>query len=184
MGSTKSDNKNADQAGKKKKIGIVIIGILLAAIIGLLITVVVLLLRKEPEAAGDDNVYVMKEDNYDQIAGQMEDAVNEGYFETYMNTEWTFPDGASESTDAILGNSPNNTKPIRCEVLLSETGETVFTTEVIPVGAKLPPFKLDVDLDAGVYEAVCRTYLLQEEEDGTYTDYSNTGFHITITVEN
>lgn len=183
MDSSKSNDQNMGQR-EKKKAGIVIIGILLVAVIALLVTVVVLLLRKEPEAEGDDNVYVMNEENYDQIAEQMEDAVREGYFETYMNTEWTFPDGTTESTDAILGNSPNNTKPIRCEVLLSATGEMIFATEVIPVGSELPPFKLDVDLDAGVYEAVCRTYLLQEEENGTYTDYSNAGFNITITVEN
>ena len=101
-----------------------------------------------------------------------------------MNTEWTFPDGTSETTDAILGNSPNNTKPIRCEVLLEDTEEVIFTTGVIPVGAQLPAFKLDVDLDVGRYDAVCIVYLLNETENGTYTDYSNAGFNVTITVEN
>lgn len=126
----------------------------------------------------------MTEGNYKQIMEEMEEQVQEGYFETYMNTEWTFPDGTSETTNAILGNSPNNKKPIRCEVMLTETEEVVFTTDVIPVGAELPPFKLDVDLDAGTYDAVCMTYLLDEEDDGTYTDYSNAGFNVTITVEN
>ena len=114
----------------------------------------------------------------------MSKEVQEGYFETYMNTDWTFPDGTSETTDAILGNSPNNKKPIRCEILLSDTSEVIFSTGVLPVGAELPPFKLDVDLDAGTYEAVCMIYLLDEEEDGTYTDYSNAGFNVTITIEN
>lgn len=126
----------------------------------------------------------MTEGNYKQIMEEMENEVQEGYFETYMNTEWTFPDGTSETTNAILGNSPNNKKPIRCEVMLTETEEVVFTTDVIPVGAELPPFKLDKDLDAGTYDAVCRVYLLDEEDDGTYTDYSNAGFNVTITVEN
>ena len=124
------------------------------------------------------------EGNYKQIMEEMENEVREGYFETYMNTEWTFPDGTSETTDAILGNSPNNKKPIRCEVKLADTEEIIFKTDVIPVGAELPPFKLDKDLDAGTYDAVCEVYLLDEEEDGTYTDYSNAGFNVTITVEN
>lgn len=185
MGSTKSDNKNADQADKKKT-GIVIIGILLVAIIGLLITVIVLLLRKEPESEreGENSVYVMDEENYEQIAEQMEDAVREGYFETYMNTEWTFPDGQSESEDAILGNSPNNTKPIRCEVLLNDTGEKIFSTSVIPVGSQVPAIKLDVDLDKGVYNAICMVYLLEETEEGTYKDYSSAGFNVVITIQN
>ena len=124
------------------------------------------------------------EGNYKQIMEEMENEVQEGYFETYMNTEWTFPDGTAETTDAILGNSPNNKKPIRCEVKLADTQEVIFKTDVIPVGAELPPFKLDKDLDAGTYDAVCEVYLLDEEEDGTYTDYSNAGFNVTITVEN
>lgn len=124
------------------------------------------------------------EGNYKRIMDEMEDEVKEGYFETYMNSEWTFPDGASETTDAILGNSPNNRKPIRCEVILEDTQEVVFKTDVIPVGAELPPFKLDVDLDAGTYNAVCMVYLMNEERDGTYTDYSNAGFNVTITIQN
>ena len=127
---------------------------------------------------------VITEENYKQITEEMSKEVQEGYFETYMNTDWTFPDGTSETTDAILGNSPNNKKPIRCEILLSDTSEVIFSTGVLPVGAELPPFKLDVDLDAGTYEAVCMIYLLDEEEDGTYTDYSNAGFNVTITIEN
>lgn len=115
---------------------------------------------------------------------EMENEVQEGYFETYMNTEWTFPDGTSETTNAILGNSPNNKKPIRCEVRLADSDEVIFKTDVMPVGVELPPFKLDKDLDAGTYEAVCEVYLLDEEKDGTYTDYSNAGFNVTITVEN
>ena len=114
----------------------------------------------------------------------MGNEVQEGYFETYMNTVWTFPDGASESTDAVLGNSPNNKKPIRCEVMLADSNEVVLSTGVLPVGAEMPPFKLEVDLDAGKYEAVCMVYLLNEEDDGTYTDYSNAGFNVTIIVEN
>ena len=55
---------------------------------------------------------------------------------------------------------------------------------MIPVGAQLPAFKLDVDLDVGRYDAVCIVYLLNETENGTYTDYSNAGFNVTITVEN
>lgn len=160
----------------KKKLAIIIGCILLLIIVGM---AVFFLTRKE-EPKG----YTMDEENYQQIIDDMGDEVKEGYFETYMNTEWTFPDGASETANAVLGNSPNNTKPIRCEILLAETEEVVFSTGVIPVGAQVPPFKLDVDLDAGKYDAVCMVYLLNENEDGTYTDYSDAGFNVTITVEN
>lgn len=156
---------------KRKKILFIIIFLLI-----IIVAVVIYLLTRSKG--------VMTEGNYKQIAEEMEDEVQEGYFETYMNTDWTFPDGTSESTNAILGNSPNNKKPIRCEVRLSDTEEIIFKTDVMPVGVELPTFKLDKDLDAGTYDAVCEIYLLNEEKDGTYTDYSNAGFNVTITIEN
>ena len=157
---------------KRKKIILIVCLVVLAVI-----AAVVIYLLKKPKD-------VMTKENYKQIMEEMDEKVQDGYFETYMNTEWTFPDGASETTDAILGNSPNNKKPIRCEVKRLDTDEVIFSTGVLPVGAELPPFKLDVDLEAGTYDAMCVVYLLDEEEDGTYTDYSNAGLNITITVQN
>ncbi len=156
---------------KKRKKIIIIVCILL-----IIIAAIVIYFLTRPKG--------ITEGNYKQIMEDMENEVQEGYFETYMNTDWTFPDGTSETTDAILGNSPNNKKPIRCEVRLADTDEVIFKTDVMPVGTELPPFKLDVDLDAGTYDAVCEVYLLDEEKDGSYTDYSNAGFNVTITVEN
>ena len=165
---------------KSKKTTILIGGIVLILLIIIVVLMFLLLKKNETKPAG----YTIDEGNYQQILENMDDEVREGYFETYMNMEWTFPDGASETRDAILGNSPNNSKPIRCEVQLEESDEVIFRTGVIPVGAQLPPFKLDKDLDAGTYNAVCMVYLLNEEEDGTYTDYSSAGFYVTIKVEN
>lgn len=170
----KSTRKSEEEIKKKKRKRIIIIIVILLLIIA---AVAIFLWLRRPKR-------VMNEANYKKISEEMDAQVQEGYFETYMNTEWTFPDGASESTNAILGNSPNNKKPIRCEVLLSDTEEVIYSTDVLPVGAELPPFKLDVDLDAGTYDAVCMVYLLNEEDDGSYTDYSNAGFNVTITVEN
>lgn len=157
---------------KKKKIIIIVVCIVLVIIVAALIY---FLTRPKD---------TITEGNYKQIMEEMDNEVQEGYFETYMNTEWTFPDGTSETTNAILGNSPNNKKPIRCEVMLADTEEVIFKTDVIPVGAEVPPFKLDVDLEPGRYDAICQIYLLNEEDDGSYTDYSDAGFNVTITVEN
>lgn len=166
-----SGTREEELKKRKKKI------ISLVIILLILIAVAVFLWLRRPKD-------VITEGNYKQIMEDMDNQVKEGYFETYMNTEWTFPDGTSETTNAVLGNSPNNKKPIRCEVMLADTEEIILKTDVIPVGAELPPFKLDKDLEAGTYEAVCRVYLLNEEEDGSYTDYSNAGFNVTITIEN
>ncbi len=160
-----------DELKKKKRRNIIAVIVIL-----LVIAAVIIWFLTRPKG--------LTEGNYKQIMAEMDEQVKEGYFETYMNNEWTFPDGTSETQDAVLGNSPNNVKPIRYEVMLADTGEMLFKTDVIPVGVELPPFKLDVDLDAGTYNAVCRVYLMNEEEDGTYTDYSDAGFNVTITIQN
>ena len=69
-------------------------------------------------------------------------------------------------------------------MILEDTGEVIYKTGILPPGAVLEPFKLDKDLDAGNYTAVCQTYLLKEKEDGTYEDFSSAGFYVTIEVEN
>lgn len=167
--------------GSSKRTLIIVVCVLLIAVVAAgAAAVTVYLLNRKAEPEG----YVITEENYLQIQEQMESEVNEGYFETYMNTEWSFQDGTSATEDAVLGNSPNNTKPIRCEVVLEDTQEVVLTTGVLPVGAVLPPFKLDVDLEAGKYEAYCIVYLLNQAEDGTYSDFSNAGFRVTLIVEN
>ena len=143
-----------------------------------------MLMNKEDDTPQNNGVYTMDEGNYQQIMDDMGEQVQDGYFETYMTTDWIFPDGSSEATDALLGNSPNNVKPIRCEVLLKDSGEKLFSTGVIPVGAQIPSIKLDVDLEAGVYDATCMIYLLDEMENGTYEDYSSTGFNVTIIIQN
>ncbi len=131
-----------------------------------------------------ETAYTMEEDNYQQIMEDMSAQVEEGYFETYMTTEWVFPDGSSEASQGMLGNSPNNTKPIRCELLLDETGEVLFRTNVLPVGALVSPIKLDKELEAGTYDATCMIYLMNEKEDGTFEDYSSAGFRVTVTIQN
>ena len=156
----------------KKKKTVIIAGVIVALLFVIIGVLVFMLVQKDAKEPEESVGYVLDEGNYQQIQESMAEEVSEGYFETYMNTTWTFADGTSETKDAVLGNAPNNTKPIRCEVILNETG------------AVLEPFKLDKDLDAGTYEAICQIYLLKEQEDGTYADFSSAGFYVTIEVEN
>lgn len=171
-------NTSAKEASGKKKLSqkqkcLIAIGIIVvAAAIGVL---VYFLFFK-------DSGQKLTAANYKQIEDDMKANVQEGYFETYMNTEWTFPNGNMASTDAILGNSPSNSKPIRCEVRLTDSDEILFDSGVLPVGTKADEIKLSRDLEAGTYSAVCTIYLL-DEKDGNYTDASSADFNITFIIE-
>lgn len=167
-----------------KKTKILVAGIFVAALLAVGAAVTMFIMMNNRKDDGPQNVYTMEEENYRQIMEDMSAQVEEGYFETYMTTEWVFPDGSSEASEAMLGNAPNNTKPIRCELLLDETGETLFQTGVLPVGALVSPIRLDRDLEAGVYDATCMIYLMKEKGDGTFEDYSSAGFRVTITIQN
>lgn len=169
---------------KKTKIIITCICIVALLAVGAAAAMFVMMMNKPDAVAENINSYTMDEGNYQQIMNDMSEQVQEGYFETYMTTDWIFPDGSSEASDAMLGNSPNNTKPIRCELLLEETGEKLFETKVIPVGALVSPIKLDRDLEAGTYNATCMIYLMNEKDDGTFEDYSSAGFRVTLLIEN
>lgn len=167
---------------KKAKILVACVCAVALLAVGAAVAMFIMMNNKEDDAP--QTAYTMEEDNYQQIMENMSAQVQEGYFETYMTTEWVFPDGSSEASEAMLGNSPNNTKPIRCELLLGETGEMLFKTGVMPVGTLVSPIKLDKDLDAGVYDATCMIYLMNDKGDGTYEDYSSAGFHVTLTIQN
>lgn len=168
---------------KKAKIVVICICIVAVLAIGAAVGMFLMMMNKENNTDTGD-VYVMDEGNYQEILDNMNEQVQEGYFETYMTVDWIFPDGSSEASDAMLGNSPNNTKPIRCELLLKDTGEKLFETKVLPVGTIVSPIKLNRDLDAGTYEATCMIYLMNEIEDGKFEDYSSAGFNVTLIIQN
>ena len=174
--SSKTDSK----ASKKKKLIIAISSTTLIV----LVTVIALLLIKsdddKPKVEGDG--YYLTEDNVDEITDKIESDVQNGYFETYMNTEWTFPSGKSASKNAVFGNSENNSKPIRCYVELKATGEKIYESGVIPVGSELSQIKLNTTLKAGSYDAICNVVLMDSLGDGTFKDYSTTGFDIKIHI--
>jgi len=172
------ENKIKKPFTKKK---ITIISVAALAVIAIVIVTVVILINN---GKGKDNngIYEINKDNYKQINADMNAQVAESYFETYMNTTWTFSDGKTVSKDAVFGNSPNNTKAIRCVVKLDGTGDIVYTSDVLPVGAAVQSIKLSKDLSAGTYPATCTIYLMKED-NGKYTDFSNAGFTITIIVQ-
>lgn len=181
MSKEKNGNSN-------KKIVILLSGVAVLLVVVIVVLVIMLMSasKKTDDSLTDKDYKKLEitEANYAQIEEMMEKSVEEGYLETYMNTNWTFPDGTSPSVDAIFGNSPNNTKPINAVVTVRDTGEVIYESGVLPVGAQVSEIILLRDLDAGKYDAVCTISLLNENEDGTYEEYSSAGFNLTIRVEN
>lgn len=131
---------------------------------------------KSGESAAGGNL-VIDESNLASVTEDLQSRVDDSMFEMNMNTVWNFPNGESASDDAYVANASGNHYAISFEVILNEN-ETVFTSGVIPVGNRIKEIKLDQDLPAGTYDAVCMYHLLKE--DGT--ENSSFGVNIVINI--
>jgi len=98
-------------------------------------------------------------------------------FTTSMHTNWVFPNGAEPITDAVVGNSERNETTMYFDVVLHETGERVFSSPFIPVGASLEGFELDVELPPGDHRARATFFLVCD--DFEYLTHVN----ITVTLQ-
>lgn len=170
-----SNQANAAAKGLTTKKIILIFGSLI--IICAAIIIAILLLRDKPEAITP----VANASNIEQIQGEIHDKVARGMFMTHMNTTWTFADGESASSDAVMGNSTGNSYPFWFTVTLSDTDEVVYKSGQLPVGQQISEIKLNKDLDKGTYPAVVNVQMV--EENGEEVE-SNMGFNITLIIEN
>jgi hypothetical protein len=162
---------------------ILILGVLII-ICAAIITIVFLLrdsgsdMPAEPVPGGN---LVIDESNLDSIMREVEEKVAEGMFETHMNTTWRFPDGATASENAVMGNAASNRYPFWFTVALADTGDIVYTSSLLPVGSQIKEVKLSEDLDEGRYSAIMVIHMVND--DGEEVE-SNMGFSITLVVEN
>jgi len=170
---------------------ILILGIV--AIIAIAVVAAVVLTRPKPSDNSPDNItdinsgykpignLIVDEDNLAEIEREVSERVAKGRFETHMNTTWTFPDGKSASTDAVMGNSVNNNYPFWFEIVLPGTEEPIFTSSLLPVGSQLAEIKLDTPLEQGEYQATIYVHMVDENNEPVE---SNMGFSITLKVKN
>lgn len=133
--------------------------------------------HEEPVVSSAGGNLVVDESNLTEIEDMLSEAVQDGMFEVNMSTTWNFPDGKSASSDAFLANGTANHYPLTFEVLL-DGEEVVYSSTVIPVGNQIKEIKLDKELTAGSYKAVCLYHLWKE--DGT--ENSTFGVDITLNI--
>jgi hypothetical protein len=169
---------------------IVVIGCLvIVALVGVIVALVMNLNRPAPEPVvireeepSERRAVVVQEENVQEVLEQLEeqDITPQGYYTASMNTTWRFPDGASPSSNAYVGNMAGNTNDVYFDVAVRETGEVIYASPILPVGTELNNFQLDKDLDAGTYRCVC-TYHLVDENQKTL---STVNMGVTVIVEN
>lgn len=171
--SQKISRESAKNSRKNTVIIVIIIGIVIIAIVALIL---VFARQTKPKR----NV-VVTPDNVDEILSDMEkQPAKPGTYEVKMNTTWDFDKGTAASSNAYVENSTSNTNAVDFDIVLSETGETIFKSPVIPVGSHLENITLDKALEKGTYACVLTYHLLDDKGDTT----GKLNLNLTINVAN
>lgn len=172
--------KDAAQSKRKQTILIICISL---AVVAAVVVCFILTRSREPvtdELPTETIGRVIDEANVQDIIRDVEEKVDKGMFETYMNTTWTFPNGKSASTDAVMGNPATNHYDIVFSVALADTGETVFSSGVLPLGKQMGDIILDTELEAGTYPAMVS--IQNVDENGELTEV-NMAINITLVIK-
>jgi hypothetical protein len=160
---------------KSTKIAMIIGAIVIVALVA--IVIVLAIGRKEDakdevaEEAPDKRSVVLTEENVENEMSDFLKGMPEGIPKSYtvtQNPSWEFPDGKSQSTNAYVENVRDNETPVYFDVVVDETGETVYSSPVLELGAKLTSIKLDKELAKGEYQCTM-TYHLVDDKQNTLT---------------
>lgn len=167
-------------ASKSKIINIVLV----IVVVGLTGCIAFLLLhngKKSTKEVESRRENVVNEDNIGDVIEQLDRNGNvlPGNYEATMNGTWKFADGKTASYNAYVENAANNTNAVYFDVMLSDTGETIYESPVLPLGSHIDGIKLNTELSAGTYDAILIYHLIDDDQN----TLSTVNFGITIIIE-
>ena len=113
------------------------------------------------------------------IVESLNKKVEDGYINISMNAAPVFADGQSAGNLMIVNESVNR-YPQQVVITREDTGETIYTSNAIPVGSKIAADTLDVDLEAGTYDCTAMFHSLDPD---TGAVLGSAGANITITIQ-
>lgn len=184
---SETTNQTEKKKGNGKKIVIAVILVLVSVVCALGATVYQLL-QNEPAKetisngvpSGPKRNTVVTMDNKDEILSDLNNKVSGGMFEAKMNVEWYFEDSSTPSANAYVANAISNGRTIYFDLINDATGEVIYESPYIPVGAELKNIVLASKLEKGTYKCTLTYHLIDEK----YEDVSTTSVGVTVTVYN
>lgn len=100
----------------------------------------------------------------EEIKDELNKKVEQGMMNISMNTNPVFANGKAKG-NLLIVNETINKYPQVVQIYRDDTGELIYESGAIPVGARIDESKLSVNLDAGVYN--CTAHFNQIDENGT-----------------
>lgn len=175
MAETESQSQSNQKGGGKKKIIIICICIVVVAVVA---GVILFGRGNDVEDDGKRDVISAPEDVEEVLdIPDVPDYIPQNYTVT-QNSEWHFSANSGESTDAYVENSTDNETPVYIDLLVDETGEIVYSSPVLELGASMKGFVLDKPLEKGEYECTVVYHLVDDEQNELTT--VNVGVNVVV----
>ncbi|MCL2661932.1 MAG: hypothetical protein FWE83_01195 [Oscillospiraceae bacterium] len=108
---------------------------------------------------------ILTPDNIEEVRRIMNEPNPDAQYTVSMTTNWVFETSRTPSSNAVVNNREHNSRTVYFDVILVDTGELVYSSPYIPLGGTLENFALDVNLRAGVYDAIIRFHLVDDDNE-------------------
>ena len=180
----KADRNAAERESKKKKLLVMILISLIAVMIVLLVIFVVIPAMKGDSAADffDPSAKegVLSSKSNDEIQAELNKIVEEGMFNISIADTIVFQNSTQEG-QARIENIKANPYHMRVEIIIDDTGQTVYQSGGLIPGSYIENIKLSQKLPAGTYPA---TALFSAYDQSDLSVVGQAAAKIKIVVEN
>ncbi len=105
---------------------------------------------------------IVDEDNNRDLQAEVNEAVEDGMFNVFINTEIYLENGRSKA-NLLIQNSKNNKRPVVVEIRMRDTDEVIYRSDVIPAGSKIENAELGKVLSKGTYLCIAYFNVLNPE---------------------
>ena len=171
----------------KKKTHLVM-GIIITILVICIGALIFMLVKKNSAPAVSNNTGIGMESHLvlgpsdkslDEQLAEAQKKVDEGQIGIKMNTNVTMQKGSTEG-EVLIENPARNTKSFVVNICLTDTGEEVYRSGLIPPNSYIEKADFTKELEPGTYNAIAyfTTYTPEGVEDG------KAGVNITISVLN
>jgi len=101
--------------------------------------------------------------NLEEIIDRLSEPVPDGHYLTTMNLDWVFDTWDTPSRNAFVENATDNVRTVYFDLFLDSTGELIYSSPFMPVGARLEGFALEAPVPAGEHPATVTYHLVDDE---------------------
>lgn len=169
--------QQTEEEEKKKKKGF-IFWIILAGIAMVLALLLALWMFLDSTQWKGGGLGQLDNKSVEEIQAELDRIVEEGMMQISIASMVEFADGTSEG-ELRIENAPSNKYAMQVDIKRNDTGEVIYTSDVLDPNYHIQFAPLDVDLPAGTYDCIATFHAL---EQGSHEERGQAAAKVTIVV--